>query len=83
MLNLRNLRQTIVIDNSWVIPHSPYLCKQHNVHTDVEVCSGITAIVYNKGVGTFILYLRNELNEIESYVAARYIGTNEAHYNLS
>jgi hypothetical protein len=84
----RNRRQTMVIDNHWVIPYSPYLCKKYNAHINVEVCGGITAIKYihgyiYKGEGTITLHLRNKQSEIESYVAARYNGPNEAHMNLS
>ncbi len=78
----------MVIDNRWVINYSPYLCKKYNAHINVEVCGGITAIKYihgyiSKGEGTMTLQLRNEQNEIESYVAAHYIGPNEAHLNLN
>jgi hypothetical protein len=80
----RNRGEPKVIDNRWVIPYSPYLCKKYNAHINVEVCGGITAIKYihgyiYKGEGTFTLYKRDERSEIESYVAARYIGPNEAH----
>jgi hypothetical protein len=80
----RNWAESKVIDNHWVIPYRPYLCKKSNAHINVEVCGGITAIkcihgyIY-KGEGTITLHMRDEHSKTESYVAARYIGPNEAH----
>jgi hypothetical protein len=84
----RNWHEPKGIDNHWVIPYSPYLYKKYNAHINVEVCGGITAIKYihgniYKGEGTITLYKRDEPNEIESYVAARYLGPIEAHWNFS
>ncbi len=84
----RNPQRLMEIDYRWVVPYSPYLCKKYNAHINVEICGGITTIKYiygyiYKGEGTITLHMRDERSKIESYVAARYIGPNEAHWNLS
>jgi hypothetical protein len=43
--------QTVVVkdvelDNRYVVPYNPYLCKKFNAHINVEVCSHMTAIKY-------------------------------------
>jgi hypothetical protein len=34
------------LDNRWVVPYNPYLLKRFNCHTNVEICTNLTAIKY-------------------------------------
>ena len=37
---------TYTVDNSWVVPYSPYLSLRYNCHINVEVCLSPTAAKY-------------------------------------
>lgn len=34
------------IDNRWVVPYSPLLCKTYKAHINVELCSSVKSIKY-------------------------------------
>ena len=34
------------IDNSWVVPYSPYLLLKHNCHINIETCVSMKGIKY-------------------------------------
>jgi hypothetical protein len=36
----------VELDNHYVVPYNPYLCKKFNAHINVEVCSHTIAIKY-------------------------------------
>ena len=38
--------EQITIDNRWVVPHSPYLCRVFNCHINLELCTSIKSIKY-------------------------------------
>jgi len=78
-------RETIDIDNRWVVLYSPYLCKTYKAHINVEVCSSVKSIKYickyvHKGsdVAVFAVQNVNENDEITLYQMGRYISSNEA-----
>jgi len=35
-----------VLDNRWVVPYNPALCKKYNCHINVEYCASVAAIKY-------------------------------------
>ncbi|CAK1594946.1 unnamed protein product [Parnassius mnemosyne] len=80
------------LDNSWVVPYSPILCKMFNAHINVEACSSVRAIKYickyiNKGSDQAIFNLRSEgeanpVNEVQTFQAGRYVSSNEAAWRL-
>jgi hypothetical protein len=39
-------RQTVTVDNRWVVPYNPYLTRRYKCHVNVEVCSSIKVIKY-------------------------------------
>ena len=79
--------EQITIDNRWVVPHSPYLCRVFNCHINVELCTSIKSIKYvlkyvHKGCDMAAIGLQNENNEIDVYQAARYVSCSEACWRL-
>lgn len=80
------------VDNSWIVPYSPILCKMFNAHINVEACNSVRAIKYickyiNKGSDQAIFNLRNNgdaqpLNEVQTFQAGRYVSSNEAAWRL-
>ena len=36
----------MIVDNRWVVPYSPVLCKMFNAHINVEFCHSVKAIKY-------------------------------------
>ena len=35
-----------IVDNSWVVPYSPYLCLRYEAHINVEICASALAAKY-------------------------------------
>lgn len=84
-LNVRG--QTINIDNRWIVPYSPILCRSFNAHTNVEYCHSVQAIKYickyiNKESDQATFSVKNVHDEIEKYLNGRYISTSEAVWRL-
>ncbi|XP_076047336.1 uncharacterized protein LOC143028862 [Oratosquilla oratoria] len=56
--------EKIKIDNSWVVPYSPYLCLKYNTHINVECSNSIKCIAYvtksHPPVATLDLHLEGE-----------------------
>ncbi|XP_065831980.1 uncharacterized protein [Oscarella lobularis] len=81
--------RTVVIDNRWVVPYSPYLCDAFNCHLNVEVCNSIRVIQYvikylMKGcdMASFVLQGISPNDEVSLYQAARYISCSEACWRI-
>ncbi|XP_026482732.1 uncharacterized protein LOC113390957 [Ctenocephalides felis] len=75
----------IDVDNRWVVPYSPLLCKTYKAHINVELCSSVKSIKYickyvhtgsNKAI--FAIKSINENDEITGYQMGRYVSSNEA-----
>ena len=75
-----------VIDNSWVVPYSPFLCLRFNCHINVEICTSPKASKYlhkyvTKGsdramVATVVVgQMRDEISDYEDL---RSVGSSEA-----
>ena len=43
---LKHPKTGIMIDNSWVVPHNPYLSLKYNCHINVECCASPKAAQY-------------------------------------
>ncbi|XP_076037627.1 uncharacterized protein LOC143023043 [Oratosquilla oratoria] len=79
-----------VIDNSWVVPYSPYLCVKYDAHINVECSNSIKAIAYvtkyvNKGCDRVLFSKTTKdgtVNEIKNFQKARYINANEATWKI-
>lgn len=79
--------QHMLVDNRWVVPYNPYLCKRYQAHINVEVCGTVHAIKYihgyvYKGVDRTTVQVANNNNEIGNYLSGRYIGPSEAVWQL-
>ena len=81
---------TYTVDNSWVVPYSPYLSLRYNCHINVEVCLSPTAAKYlfkyiQKGEDRTMVKTKVEgenRDEIEDYVDLRSMGSSEAAWHL-
>ena len=79
--------QTIVRDNRWVVPYSPYLLQKYQSHINVEICASVQAIKYihkyvYKGGDRTTVGVTNTNDEITRYVHARYVSPCEAIWRL-
>ncbi|XP_055910472.1 uncharacterized protein LOC129944836 [Eupeodes corollae] len=77
------------IDNRWVVPYSPLLCKTYKVHINVELCSSVKSIKYickyvhtGSDKAIFPVQNVNDNNEITRYQMGRYISSNEAIWRI-
>jgi len=76
------------IDNSWIVPYSPYLSREFDAHINVEPCMSHKSIKYlckyiNKGSDMAVVHFEREGNErrydeIAQYMLGRYISVGEA-----
>jgi len=78
-------RNDVIIDNSWVVPYSPILCKMFDAHINVEYCNSVKSIKYickyvHKGsdMAVFGLQNQNSNDEVSTYELARYICAGDA-----
>ncbi|XP_053597507.1 uncharacterized protein LOC106694146 [Microplitis demolitor] len=72
----------INIDNRWVVPYNPVLCRTFKAHINVEVCNSVKSIKYickyiNEGSDQ-AAFTVGDLDEVTKYEAGRYISTSEA-----
>lgn len=70
------LSSGIVIDNQWLVPYNPILCRTFQCHINVEYCYSVKAIKYIckyvcKGVDMATLTCKYD--EVERYLHGRYI----------
>lgn len=84
-LNIRG--SSFTIDNSWIVPYSPLLCRTFNAHINVEYCHSVQAIKYickyiNKGSDQATFGVRKPNDEVDNYVNGRYISTSEAVWRI-
>lgn len=77
------------IDNRWVVPYSPLLCKTYKAHINVELCSSVKSIKYickyvHKGSDKAVFAVQNvnDNDEITRYQMGRYISSNEAIWRI-
>ena len=83
----------VIIDNSWIVPYSPFLLLRFNCHINDELCMSPTASKYlfkyaTKGVDRAMVRTEIETesdklqDEIEEYVDLRSIGSSEACWHI-
>ena len=82
-------KQTVTIDNRWIVPYSPLLSKTFDAHINVEYCNSVKAIKYickyvNKGSDMAMVGLRDveKYDEVDNFQKARYISSNEAIWRI-
>ena len=81
--------QNLEIDNKWVVPYSPILCRLFDAHINVEWCNSVKSIKYvckyiNKGpdAAMFALLREKTRDEVAQYQEGRYASTNEAAWRI-
>lgn len=79
----------VIIDNRWVVPYSPFLCRMFSCHINVELCTSIKSIKYvlkyvNKGreMAVFSVEKDQPDDEIDQYQTARYVSCSEACWRI-
>lgn len=82
-------RQDIEVDNRWVVPFSPLLCKAYKAHINVEFCHSVKSIKYicmyvKKGsdIAVFGVAAENSNDEVTQYQLGRYVSSNEGMWRI-
>ncbi|VEN49979.1 unnamed protein product [Callosobruchus maculatus] len=82
-------RLDIEVDNRWLVPFSPLLCKTFKAHINVEFCHSVKSIKYickyvNKGsdMAVFGVAAENSSDEITQFQTGRYVSSNEAMWRI-
>jgi hypothetical protein len=85
-------RKSFTFDNRWVVPYNPHLLLLTHAHTNVEICSTLTAYKYlykyvYKGPDMAIMRLKNNdgeqlIDEVKRYLSARYLAASEAYWRF-
>ena len=70
----------VIMDNQWIVSYNSHLLKKYQVHVNVEACSSVAVIKYihkyiYKGENHAIIFIQNEINEINQYLNGCYIGS--------
>lgn len=81
-----------MLNNTWVVPHNPYLLAKYDCHINVEVCSTIKAIKYlykymykchDKIIYRIVNSKDNEdLDEIDQFQSARWVSPPKAAWRI-
>lgn len=76
-------QNTVTIDNRWVVPYCPVLCRTFKAHKNVEFCVSVKSIKYickyiNKGSDQATFPVQNENDEIVQFQSGRYVSSSEA-----
>ena len=79
-----------IVDNSWIVPYSPYLLLRYNAHINIELCTSVSGVKYLLNYvhkGSDMTCARTEVdgeerNEIEEYRSLRSIGSSEASWHF-
>ncbi|XP_059149801.1 uncharacterized protein LOC131936752 [Physella acuta] len=82
--------QEIEIDNRWVVPYNPFLCRVFQAHINVELCSSVKSIKYickyiHKGSDQAVFELKKSgtsIDEVTAFQLGRYISSNEAVWRI-
>ncbi|XP_053567008.1 LOW QUALITY PROTEIN: uncharacterized protein LOC128656868 [Bombina bombina] len=79
------------IDNSWVVPYSPYFCLKYNCHINVESCVSVKSVKYllkyvYKGYDCANISIKEHYtlqhDEIQNFLDTRYVSAPEAVWKL-
>ena len=82
--------QPFVVDNSWIVPYSPYMLLRYNAHINVEICTSVGAVKYllnyvHKGCDMTCAKTvvdGEERNEVEEYRNLRSVGSSKASWHF-
>lgn len=78
----------LTVDNSWVVPYSPYLLKKYGVHVNLESCATLSSVKYLfgynfKGEDMITVEERYENDEIKKFEVQRYVSATNAFWRLA
>ncbi|XP_071581345.1 uncharacterized protein [Temnothorax nylanderi] len=83
------------IDNRWVVPYSPYLIMKYDRHINLEICSSVKSVKYlykyiHKGFDCAAIEVKTRdgtrlitVDEVNSFLGARYVSAPEAMWRLN
>ncbi|XP_057310254.1 uncharacterized protein LOC130648233 [Hydractinia symbiolongicarpus] len=84
-VRIRNLD----VDNRWVVPYNPFLCKKYMAHINLEACVSIKSVKYlykyiYKGYDTAHIEINERIDhdEVTTFLDARYVSAPEATWRL-
>ena len=82
-------QESFTITNEWIVPYNPLLVKLFKCHINIELTHSIKSIKYickyvNKGTDLAVMGLEDvkTLDEIKSYLLARYVSSSEAYWRI-
>ncbi|KAA6411530.1 MAG: hypothetical protein FRX48_04810 [Lasallia pustulata] len=80
-------RVDVVMDNSWIVPHNPYLTRRYAAHINVEVCASVQAVKYihkyiYKGGDRSTVQIQLDNDEVSRHINGRYIGPSQACWHI-
>ena len=87
-----HVKQTITLDNRWVVPYNPWLLLKYQAHINTEIVASVGGVKYlykyiNKGSDRVMVEVPGQQgqlanNEIQRFTDARYISASEALWRL-
>ncbi len=91
-IRVSNIKQTVKLDNRWVVPYNPWLLLKYKAHINTEVVGSVGGVKYlykyiNKGSDRVLVEVPGQqgklaTNEIQRFTDARYISASEALWRL-
>lgn len=71
--------RSIMLDNTWIVPYNPFLCKVFDSHINVELSASVKAVKYVfkyifKGADRTTMQLDTDNDEVKRHLTGRYIG---------
>ena len=90
--NVKKRGQEINVDNHFVVPYSPVLCRIFNAHINVEICNSVRSIKYvlkyvHKGSDQAVFCIEGNtveamFDEVKMFQTGHYIFTSEALWRI-
>ena len=80
-------KNSITVDNSYVVPYNPVLLLKYDSHINVEIVTTVLAVKYlykyiSKGPDRTIVKMTEDVNEIEQFLDCRYLSASESVWKL-
>jgi len=77
----------VAVDNSWIVPYSPWFSAKYNCHINVECAVSLGSFKYafkyiQKGGDVAGLEVRNKRDEITRWIEGRYISAAESAWRI-
>ena len=80
-------KNSITVDNSYVVPYNPFLLLIFDSHINIELITTVLAVKYlykyiSKGPDRTIVKMSKDVNEIEQFMDCRYLSASESIWKL-